>query len=221
MRDAPTGTHDAPRLLPVLGWLTAALFFGYAWVLRVAPSVMVEELMRDFAVGAGGARQPLGGLLLRLCRHADPGRRAARPLRPAPPDHHLHPSLRRRLRAVRHRRHAGDRHRRPLPDRRLGRLQPGRGHGRCRPVVQPRPLRHALGAGDGDGHGRRRARAGAAARRRRGFRLAHDHAAAGRRRRGAVCWPPGRPCATGGAAAAASPTCCRASASSRAIRRPG
>ena len=30
-----------------------ALFFFYAWVLRVAPSVMVEELMRDFAVGAG------------------------------------------------------------------------------------------------------------------------------------------------------------------------
>jgi MFS family permease len=52
MRDAPTGTHDAPRLLPFLGWLTAALFFFYAWVLRVAPSVIVEELMRDFAVGA-------------------------------------------------------------------------------------------------------------------------------------------------------------------------
>ena len=32
--------------------MTAALFFFYAWVLRVAPSVMVEELMRDFAVGA-------------------------------------------------------------------------------------------------------------------------------------------------------------------------
>jgi MFS family permease len=41
-----------PRLLPLLGWLTGALFFFYAWVLRVAPSVMVEELMRDFAVGA-------------------------------------------------------------------------------------------------------------------------------------------------------------------------
>lgn len=41
-----------PRLLPVLGWLTAATFFFYAWVMRVAPSVMVEELMRDFAVGA-------------------------------------------------------------------------------------------------------------------------------------------------------------------------
>src|SRR5215207_1914644 len=52
MRATPIGTDDAPRLLPVLGWLTAALFFGYAWVLRVAPSVMVEELMRDFAVGA-------------------------------------------------------------------------------------------------------------------------------------------------------------------------
>lgn len=38
-------------LLPFLGWFTGALFFFYAWVLRVSPSVMVEELMRDFAVG--------------------------------------------------------------------------------------------------------------------------------------------------------------------------
>lgn len=38
--------------LPFLGWLTGAVFFFYAWVLRVAPSVMIEELMRDFAVGA-------------------------------------------------------------------------------------------------------------------------------------------------------------------------
>ena len=52
MRDGRTDKQDAPRVLPVLGWLTAALFFFYAWVLRVAPSVMVEELMRDFAVGA-------------------------------------------------------------------------------------------------------------------------------------------------------------------------
>ena len=52
MRDVPAATRDAPRILPVLGWMTAALFFFYAWVLRVAPSVMVEELMRDFAVGA-------------------------------------------------------------------------------------------------------------------------------------------------------------------------
>lgn len=37
--------------LPMLAWATGALFFFYAWVLRVAPSVMIEELMRDFAVG--------------------------------------------------------------------------------------------------------------------------------------------------------------------------
>ncbi len=36
--------------LPILGWLTGAVFFFYAWVLRVAPSVMIEELMRDLAV---------------------------------------------------------------------------------------------------------------------------------------------------------------------------
>ncbi len=39
-------------MLPFLGWLTGAVFFFYAWILRVAPSVMVEELMREFAVGA-------------------------------------------------------------------------------------------------------------------------------------------------------------------------
>ena len=52
MRAASVETEPLPRLLPLLGWLTAATFFFYAWVLRVAPSVMVEELMRDFAVGA-------------------------------------------------------------------------------------------------------------------------------------------------------------------------
>lgn len=43
--------HSALRLA-LLGWATGALFFFYAWILRVAPSVMIEELMRDFAVGA-------------------------------------------------------------------------------------------------------------------------------------------------------------------------
>jgi MFS family permease len=33
-------------------WTVASLFFFYAFVHRVSPSVMVEELMRDFAVGA-------------------------------------------------------------------------------------------------------------------------------------------------------------------------
>lgn len=37
--------------LPMLAWATAAMFFFYAWVLRVAPSVMITELMRDLAVG--------------------------------------------------------------------------------------------------------------------------------------------------------------------------
>jgi MFS family permease len=53
MRIGAEAAGDRPSLLPFLGWLTGALFFFYAWVLRVAPSVMVEELMRDFAVGAG------------------------------------------------------------------------------------------------------------------------------------------------------------------------
>ncbi len=34
-----------------LGWFLCSLFFFYAFVQRVAPSVMVDDLMRDFAVG--------------------------------------------------------------------------------------------------------------------------------------------------------------------------
>ena len=50
---APADSDDRSRLvLPMLGWLAGAVFFFYAWILRVAPSVMVEELMRDFSVGA-------------------------------------------------------------------------------------------------------------------------------------------------------------------------
>jgi len=37
--------------LHLLGWATGALFFFYAWILRVAPSVMIDEMMRDLAVG--------------------------------------------------------------------------------------------------------------------------------------------------------------------------
>ena len=42
---------ERSNLLPLLGWLVGSLFFFYAWILRVSPSVMVEDLMRDFAVG--------------------------------------------------------------------------------------------------------------------------------------------------------------------------
>ena len=38
-------------ILHFLGWSTGALFFFYAWVLRVAPSVMIDEMMRDLSVG--------------------------------------------------------------------------------------------------------------------------------------------------------------------------
>ena len=38
--------------LALLGWATGALFFFYAWILRVTPSVIIDELMRDFAFGA-------------------------------------------------------------------------------------------------------------------------------------------------------------------------
>lgn len=42
----------APRgILLGAGWFLCAFFFLYAFVQRVAPSVMVDDLMRDFAVG--------------------------------------------------------------------------------------------------------------------------------------------------------------------------
>jgi MFS family permease len=52
MRATSFQTEPTAGVLQLLGWLTAATFFFYSWVLRVAPSVMVEELMREFAVGA-------------------------------------------------------------------------------------------------------------------------------------------------------------------------
>lgn len=45
-----TATPDR-RLFGYAGWLLASLFFFYAWVLRVAPSITVEPIMRDFGVG--------------------------------------------------------------------------------------------------------------------------------------------------------------------------
>jgi len=45
-------TSRAALNLALLGWATGAFFFFYAWILRVAPSVIIDELMRDFAFGA-------------------------------------------------------------------------------------------------------------------------------------------------------------------------
>lgn len=38
------------KAIHILGWATGALFFFYAWVLRVTPSVMIDEMMRDLAI---------------------------------------------------------------------------------------------------------------------------------------------------------------------------
>lgn len=46
---AETSRHS---LLPWFMWGLGALFYTYGFFQRVAPSVMVDELMRDFAVGA-------------------------------------------------------------------------------------------------------------------------------------------------------------------------
>lgn len=43
--------RSAARWRAGAGWGLAATFFGYAFVQRVSPGVMVDELMRDFAVG--------------------------------------------------------------------------------------------------------------------------------------------------------------------------
>lgn len=46
------------RVRALAGFVLAAAFFGYGFMLRVQPSVIVADLMRDFAVGAAA----LGGL---------------------------------------------------------------------------------------------------------------------------------------------------------------
>ncbi|MEP3067880.1 MAG: MFS transporter [Parvibaculum sp.] len=49
--EAKTPSFSPPRALLLAGWLFASVFFLYAFVLRVSPSVMVDDLMREFAVG--------------------------------------------------------------------------------------------------------------------------------------------------------------------------
>ncbi|MEQ8816984.1 MAG: MFS transporter [Thalassobaculum sp.] len=48
---SPTAPAVPRAALLGFGWLLCAVFFLYAFVQRVAPSVMVDDLMRDFAVG--------------------------------------------------------------------------------------------------------------------------------------------------------------------------
>lgn len=52
---SPTDTHSRSALdirIAAAGWLFCAIFFFYAFILRVAPAVMVDDLMREFSVGA-------------------------------------------------------------------------------------------------------------------------------------------------------------------------
>lgn len=42
---------DRPSFRAYAAWMLGSAFFCYAFILRVSPSVMVSELMRDFAVG--------------------------------------------------------------------------------------------------------------------------------------------------------------------------
>jgi len=54
-------TSTAPAIGPYYGWIvwgTAAAFFAYGFAQRIAPSVMYDYLMRDFALGGAA----LGGL---------------------------------------------------------------------------------------------------------------------------------------------------------------
>lgn len=56
--EAADAVADGARRLAIFGWAAGAIFFFYAWVLRVSPSVIVDELMRELSVGAGA----IGGL---------------------------------------------------------------------------------------------------------------------------------------------------------------
>ena len=188
---APAASDDRSRLvLPMLGWAAGAVFFFYAWILRVAPSVMVEELMRDFSVGAAvlghlsaayfygyaGMQIPIGILLDRF----GPRRLMTVAAFACAAGCVLFATGETLMAAT-----IG-----AYPDRCVGGVQPGRRHGDCRAVVCAGPVRVALGVGDGGRHGRRRIWPGAAAAGRRGFRLAHhdDDAGGGGCVLGVVIW---------------------------------
>jgi MFS family permease len=80
MSDSGATVRGAVAARAWAAWLLASLFFLYALVQRVAPSVMVDELMRDFAVGGAllgnlsafyfyayaGLQIPIGVMLDRL-----------------------------------------------------------------------------------------------------------------------------------------------------------
>ena len=90
-----SGRSAAVGLLPWFMWCLGALFFGYGFFQRVAPSIMVGDLMRDFAVGAAilgnlsacyyyayaGMQRPVGPLRLdeRAQEHDGHGRGDRRP----------------------------------------------------------------------------------------------------------------------------------------------
>lgn len=48
----PTSRSKHEIRIAAAGWLFCAIFFFYAFILRVAPAVMVDDLMREFSVGA-------------------------------------------------------------------------------------------------------------------------------------------------------------------------
>ncbi len=51
--DAKTGLQvEVSRSTAAIAFLLGVLFFGYAFIQRVSPSVMTAELMREFSVGA-------------------------------------------------------------------------------------------------------------------------------------------------------------------------
>jgi hypothetical protein len=52
MSTAAASVASPVRLGAVLAWGVGASFFLYAFVHRVSPSVMLDELMREFGVGA-------------------------------------------------------------------------------------------------------------------------------------------------------------------------
>ena len=49
---------EVSRLRAITAFTLGTMVFGYAFIQRVAPSVMTVELMRDFSVGAAS----VGGL---------------------------------------------------------------------------------------------------------------------------------------------------------------
>ena len=158
--DPSLPTPPSTRRVAWIAWLCGASFYCYGFFQRVAPSVMVGDLMRDFGRVRGRSGKPDGLLFLCLCRVADSGGGDGRPLWAAPHAGRGGGVVHGGEWAFRDCRYHRLRLCRASPDRRRRRRRLDRYPADCRLWLSGPAFRPAVGHDPADGHGGRRRGAG-------------------------------------------------------------